>query len=55
MEDINFNNYFWQDGVIRLRAVQPEDWESIITIVLIHLLEGYLIIKLNCLQQKLKL
>ncbi|AHV96972.1 GNAT family N-acetyltransferase [Paenibacillus sabinae] len=28
MKDIIPNNYFWQDGVIRLRAIQPEDWEE---------------------------
>lgn len=28
MKDINCSNYFWQDGVTRLRAVQPEDWEE---------------------------
>ncbi|MNP15795.1 putative ribosomal N-acetyltransferase YdaF [compost metagenome] len=28
MKDIIFDNYFWQDGVIRLRAVQSEDWEE---------------------------
>jgi len=28
MRKIDYNNYFWQDEVIRLRAVQPEDWEG---------------------------
>ena len=28
MRNINYDSYFWQDGDIRLRAVEPEDWES---------------------------
>ncbi|MDQ6420436.1 GNAT family N-acetyltransferase [Paenibacillus sp. LHD-117] len=28
MREVNYNNYFWQDDAIRLRAIQPEDWES---------------------------
>lgn len=28
MRDIDYSNYFWQDEVIRLRAIQPEDWEN---------------------------
>ncbi|WP_274648772.1 GNAT family N-acetyltransferase [Paenibacillus humicola] len=28
MREINYDNYFWQDNTIRLRAIQPEDWES---------------------------
>lgn len=28
MRSINYNNYFWQDEVVRLRAIQPEDWEG---------------------------
>lgn len=32
MEDIirkiDYSNYFWQDEEVRLRAIQPEDWES---------------------------
>lgn len=25
--EIDYSNYFWQDDKIRLRAMQPEDWE----------------------------
>ncbi|MNW48951.1 putative ribosomal N-acetyltransferase YdaF [compost metagenome] len=28
MKDIKLDNYFWQDEVVRLRAIQPEDWEE---------------------------
>ncbi|MDQ1913742.1 GNAT family protein [Paenibacillus sp. GD4] len=28
MRNIDYSNYFWQDEEIRLRAIQPEDWES---------------------------
>jgi RimJ/RimL family protein N-acetyltransferase len=28
MREINYDNYFWQDKGIRLRAVQTEDWEG---------------------------
>ncbi|MCC3373825.1 GNAT family N-acetyltransferase [Cohnella sp. REN36] len=28
MRQIDYSNYFWQDEVIRLRAIQPEDWEE---------------------------
>ncbi|MBO7746983.1 GNAT family N-acetyltransferase [Paenibacillus sp. MWE-103] len=28
MRNIDYTNYFWQDEAIRLRAIQPEDWES---------------------------
>ncbi|WP_068617717.1 GNAT family N-acetyltransferase [Paenibacillus tuaregi] len=28
MRNIDYNNYFWQDEVIRLCAIQPEDWEG---------------------------
>ncbi|WP_219838176.1 GNAT family N-acetyltransferase [Paenibacillus sp. R14(2021)] len=28
MRDINYSDYFWQDDAIRLRAIQPEDWEG---------------------------
>ncbi|GIP37882.1 SPBc2 prophage-derived uncharacterized N-acetyltransferase YokL [Paenibacillus sp. J31TS4] len=28
MQNIDYSNYFWQDEVIRLRAIQPEDWEN---------------------------
>lgn len=28
MRNIDYSNYFWQDEAIRLRAIQPEDWES---------------------------
>lgn len=25
---IDYSNYFWQDEEVRLRAIQPEDWEG---------------------------
>lgn len=25
---IDYSHYFWQDEAIRLRAIQPEDWED---------------------------
>ncbi|MDQ6423469.1 GNAT family protein [Paenibacillus sp. LHD-117] len=28
MRNIDYSDYFWQDEAIRLRAIQPEDWES---------------------------
>lgn len=28
MKEINYTNYFWQANGIRLRAIQPEDWEG---------------------------
>lgn len=28
MRPIDYSNYFWQDKVVRLRAIQPEDWED---------------------------
>jgi RimJ/RimL family protein N-acetyltransferase len=28
MKEINYDNYFWQDNGIRLRAIQEEDWEG---------------------------
>lgn len=28
IREIDYNNYFWQDEEIRLRAIQPEDWEG---------------------------
>jgi RimJ/RimL family protein N-acetyltransferase len=28
MKEINYTNYFWQDEEIRLRAIQPDDWEG---------------------------
>jgi RimJ/RimL family protein N-acetyltransferase len=28
MKEINYDNYFWQDKGIRLRAIQEEDWEG---------------------------
>lgn len=28
MREIDYNNYFWQDEEIRLRAIKPEDWEG---------------------------
>lgn len=27
MQEIDFSNYFWQDEEIRLRSIEPEDWE----------------------------
>lgn len=27
MQAIDFSNYFWQDEEIRLRSIEPEDWE----------------------------
>lgn len=27
MRDIDYSSYFWQDEVIRLRAIQTDDWE----------------------------
>lgn len=28
MKEIIYSNYYWQDEEIRLRAVEPEDWEG---------------------------
>ena len=28
MRTINYSTYFWQDDVIRLRAMEPNDWEN---------------------------
>jgi RimJ/RimL family protein N-acetyltransferase len=28
LKDINYANYYWQDEKIRLRAIEPEDWEG---------------------------
>ncbi len=28
MREISFNNYFWQNETVRLRAVQEKDWED---------------------------
>ncbi|RED32263.1 GNAT family N-acetyltransferase [Paenibacillus sp. VMFN-D1] len=28
MQEIDYCHYFWQDDEVRLRAIQPEDWES---------------------------
>jgi len=28
IREVDYSNYFWQDGEVRLRAIQPEDWES---------------------------
>lgn len=28
MKDILYDRYFWQNGKVRLRAIQPEDWEG---------------------------
>jgi hypothetical protein len=28
MREIDYSNYFWQDDEVRLRAIQPEDWEG---------------------------
>ena len=27
MKEINYDNYYWQNEYIRLRAVEPDDWE----------------------------
>ena len=28
MKEINFNKYFWQNELVRLRAIEESDWES---------------------------
>jgi RimJ/RimL family protein N-acetyltransferase len=28
MSEIDYSNYFWQNELVRLRAMQPEDWEQ---------------------------
>ncbi|CAM4227655.1 GNAT family N-acetyltransferase [Lederbergia lenta] len=28
IREIDYSNYFWQDDKVRLRAIQPEDWEG---------------------------
>lgn len=28
MREIDYNNYFWQQNGVRLRAMQPEDWSG---------------------------
>ncbi|KEJ01392.1 acetyltransferase [Clostridium botulinum A2B7 92] len=28
MREIDYNNYFWQQNGVRLRAMQPEDWNG---------------------------
>ena len=28
MKAINYDNYYWQNNLVRLRAMQPEDWEE---------------------------
>ena len=28
MRDIKYDTYYWQDDLIRLRAMTPEDWEE---------------------------
>ncbi|MGX8795535.1 GNAT family N-acetyltransferase [Fusibacter sp. JL298sf-3] len=28
MKTINYENYYWQNDLVRLRAMQPEDWEE---------------------------
>lgn len=28
MKEIRYNTYYWQDGLVRLRAMKPEDWED---------------------------
>ncbi len=28
MDDIDYSSYFWQDGLVRLRAMREEDWEQ---------------------------
>jgi len=27
MKEISYDNYYWQNDLVRLRAMQPEDWE----------------------------
>lgn len=28
MKEIDYSDYFWQDDLIRLRGIRPEDWED---------------------------
>jgi hypothetical protein len=28
MKDINYDTYYWLDDLVRLRAMDPEDWED---------------------------
>lgn len=28
MKDINYENYFWQNGLVRLRSIEEDDWEG---------------------------
>lgn len=28
MKSINYDNYYWQNDLVRLRAMQPDDWEE---------------------------
>ena len=28
MRDINYDNYFWQNELVRLRAMEESDWED---------------------------
>ncbi len=28
MKNINFENYYWQNELVRLRAMEPEDWKE---------------------------
>lgn len=28
MKKINYENYYWQNDLVRLRAMQPDDWEE---------------------------
>lgn len=28
MREIDYSNYYWQDGEVRLRAIQEGDWEG---------------------------
>jgi hypothetical protein len=28
MQEINYDNYYWQNDLVRLRAMTPEDWQE---------------------------
>lgn len=28
LQKVDYSNYFWQDDKVRLRAIQPEDWQG---------------------------
>lgn len=28
MKEINYKNYFWQNGLVRLRSIEEDDWEG---------------------------